>query len=206
MQAPCSRRPPCARPCRSPCGRQSRIAETRHAPARTSGRGAPWPGWRPPRWLHQRIALDDGLGRNIQHGRRLPSTSTITGLSRSPMHGTAHGQQRGLQDVELVDFFHAGLGNAAAQALARISSYSFSRRAAVSFLESARPAIGCRSSRMTAAATTGPASGPRPASSTPATRPGGCQGRQACSGSEDFSGSHRQPVGGCCAAGFRAAQ
>src|SRR5256885_5863818 len=42
--------------------------------------------------------------------------------------------------------------------------------------------MGLRSSRMTAAATTGPANGPRPASSTPATNPGGCQGRHACSG------------------------
>src|SRR5512141_2747415 len=44
------------------------------------------------------------------------------------------------------------------------------------------------SSRMTAAATTGPASGPRPASSTPATRPGRSQPRlrSICSGREDF--------------------
>src|SRR5690606_33769090 len=65
---------------------------------------------------------------------------------------------------------------------------SFSRRSAVSFLESANPAMGFKSSKITAAATTGPANGPRPASSTPATKPGACHCRQTCSGSarEDF--------------------
>ena len=56
-------------------------------------------------------------------------------------------------------------------AYGREKSYSRSRRIAVSFLESARPAIGLRGSKITAAATTGPAKGPRPASSTPAIRP-----------------------------------
>src|SRR6476469_3153362 len=54
-------------------------------------------------------------------------------------------------------------------ALAQIFSYSFSRSSASSFLESLSPR-GMRSgSSTTAAATTGPASGPRPASSQPAT-------------------------------------
>src|SRR5436190_19979479 len=42
------------------------------------------------------------------------------------------------------------------------------------------------SSRMTAAATTGPASGPRPASSTPATRPSTSKRNPSCLGGEDF--------------------
>jgi len=46
---------------------------------------------------------------------------------------------------------------------------SASRRAASSFLESLRPSGQFEMSIMTAAATTGPASGPRPASSTPQT-------------------------------------
>ena len=46
-----------------------------------------------------------------------------------------------------------------------------SRVRGLSVLESASPATGLRGSRMTAAATTGPTSGPRPASSTPATSP-----------------------------------
>src|SRR5665811_2365885 len=57
---------------------------------------------------------------------------------------------------------------------------SFSRRRGVSTLESAKPLIGCKSSRITAAASTGPASGPRPASSTPATKPAAPQASAAC--------------------------
>ncbi|MBK9657549.1 MAG: hypothetical protein IPO66_19770 [Rhodanobacteraceae bacterium] len=56
-----------------------------------------------------------------------------------------------------------------ASACAWISGINASRRLAVSTLESASPAIGRAGSRMTAATTTGPASGPRPASSMPAT-------------------------------------
>src|SRR3569623_816510 len=54
--------------------------------------------------------------------------------------------------------------------LAMTSSYSASRRSAVSTLESLRPSGILRRLRITAATTTGPASGPRPASSTPVTR------------------------------------
>ena len=59
-----------------------------------------------------------------------------------------------------------------ASARSTISGYSASRRASLSFLESFRPSIGRCGSRMTAATDTGPASGPRPASSTPAIRSG----------------------------------
>src|SRR6266542_3424438 len=52
----------------------------------------------------------------------------------------------------------------------RIWTASSSRRSGVSSLESARPSIGQSAGRITAAATSGPASAPRPASSTPATR------------------------------------
>ena len=51
----------------------------------------------------------------------------------------------------------------------RMRAASDCRRALDSPLESARPSGTRRESRMTAAAVTGPASGPRPASSTPAT-------------------------------------
>ncbi len=59
-----------------------------------------------------------------------------------------------------------------ASALSWINWASVSRRASGSILESASPSIGRLASRITAAATTGPASGPRPASSTPATTKG----------------------------------
>src|SRR6185312_1884484 len=62
--------------------------------------------------------------------------------------------------------------HATAQAMhrARMSVARRSRSSGVRVLESARPRIRRLGSRMTAAATTGPARGPLPASSTPATR------------------------------------
>ena len=54
-------------------------------------------------------------------------------------------------------------------ARSRIRSASSSRRSAGSSFESRRPRIRCAGSRITAAATTGPNSEPRPTSSTPAT-------------------------------------
>jgi hypothetical protein len=61
---------------------------------------------------------------------------------------------------------------ATAQAIARslMRPASTSRRSGASTLESARPLMRRFLSRITAAAYTGPASGPRPASSTPHTR------------------------------------
>ena len=72
------------------------------------------------------------------------------------------------------------------RARAQIWSNSRSRCKALSFLESASPVIGLRGSRITAAATTGPASGPRPASSTPAIRPGRVPAQLPCSGLQYF--------------------
>src|SRR5208282_6333372 len=51
----------------------------------------------------------------------------------------------------------------------RIRSANSSRRSAGSSFESRRPRMRCAGSRITAAATTGPNSDPRPTSSTPAT-------------------------------------
>ena len=48
-------------------------------------------------------------------------------------------------------------------------SYNASRFSSVSFLESLRPGINVIGGKMTAATVTGPAIGPRPTSSTPAT-------------------------------------
>src|ERR1700739_2160328 len=60
---------------------------------------------------------------------------------------------------------------AQAMATALISTSSTSRALAVSFLESSIPLGSLREGRITAAAETGPAHGPRPASSTPQTGP-----------------------------------
>ncbi len=53
---------------------------------------------------------------------------------------------------------------------AAISSKSSSRLWGVSFFESSSPSMNIPAGRITAAASTGPARGPRPASSTPAIR------------------------------------
>ena len=52
----------------------------------------------------------------------------------------------------------------------QMTSNSASRRFSVSFFESSRPGITRSRGSVTAAAHTGPASGPRPASSTPQSR------------------------------------
>ena len=149
----------------------------RRAAHGTAGRGAPWPGSTPPRspspWRRPRRSASAGTRSTRQpvavdqHLRRQQAQA----LDRA-----AHRQHRGLQDVQRVDLLDAGLADAAAQRLgADLVVQPLARAPAVSTLESARPAIGRSSSRITAAATTGPASGPRPASSTPATRPGASQ-------------------------------
>ena len=77
--------------------------------------------------------------------------------------------QRGLQDIVAVDARGRGEGDADFGGRADARRRAFRARSRVSFLESLRPR-GMRSgSSTTAAATTGPASGPRPASSQPAT-------------------------------------
>jgi hypothetical protein len=65
----------------------------------------------------------------------------------------------------------SGCTFATAQVSARVRIFSaaFSRLTAESFLESSSPWMRRLGSRMTAAATTGPNSAPRPASSVPAT-------------------------------------
>ena len=76
--------------------------------------------------------------------------------------------ERGAQDIVAIDPRRRGKGDRKGR-VAQISSNNSSRRSAVSRLELSIP-LGIRfGSSTTAAATTGPASGPRPASSQPAT-------------------------------------
>ncbi len=56
-------------------------------------------------------------GRDIEGGNAVSVDQHHHGLQAQALHRTAHGQHGGLKDVELVDLFHAGLGNAAAQGL-----------------------------------------------------------------------------------------
>ena len=104
-------------------------------------------------------------------GQRLPSISTSAGVSDKP--ATARCIASRVACRMLMASISSTVASAIAQASAfsRISMASRSRRAAESFFESARPTIGRAGSRITAAATTGPASGPRPASSTPQIMP-----------------------------------
>src|SRR5439155_14125595 len=62
------------------------------------------------------------------------------------------------------------IATATASARSWMTTKSSSRRSGESTFESATPRMRCSGVTTTAAATTGPASGPRPASSTPATR------------------------------------
>ena len=74
-----------------------------------------------------------------------------------------------------------------ANATAPISAARPSRRVGDNTLESARPGITAPSGKITAAATTGPARQPRPASSIPATAETGMPGNQ----SPGFAEGHR---------------
>ena len=80
-----------------------------------------------------------------------------------------HRQVRGAQDVELVDLGDAGMGDRD-HGRAPDRRVRASRRFAVTCLESFSPSGMRTGSRITAAAVTGPASGPRPTSSIPAMR------------------------------------
>ncbi len=106
-------------------------------------------------------------------GQRLPSTRTKPGCTAS--RSTARSIARIDAHRMLIASISAASARPSAQASAwsRISAASTSRRRAESFFESASPAIGRAGSRITAAAITAPASGPRPASSTPAISIGG---------------------------------
>src|SRR5258705_2530186 len=97
-----------------------------------------------------------------------PSTNTCFGISGSARTARASAQSEARR--MLSRSIRAGEAKATAKDdVAQISSNSSSRRSAVSRLESSIP-LGIRlGSSTTAAATTGPASGPRPASSQPAT-------------------------------------
>ena len=97
-----------------------------------------------------------------------PSTNTCFGISGSARTARASAQSEARRILSRS--IRAGEAKATAKDdVAQISSNNSSRRSAVSRLESSMP-LGIRfGSSTTAAATTGPASGPRPASSQPAT-------------------------------------
>ena len=119
-------------------------------------------------------------------GMRFPSTNTLPGFKRKPL--TA----RCMANIVACKIFRRSISSTVAcatqnaSALALIWSYKKFRCLALSFFESAKPGLGSKSSKITAAAKTGPASGPLPASSTPATKVGASQFKGDCLTSKDF--------------------
>ena len=174
-QAPCSCSAASARAWHSPCGRRSRTADgSACSSSGTGGRDTPWPGSTrprsPPPW--RRPWMIASLGTRST-GSWLPSTSTRTGISRRPSTARRIASRVACRMLRCRSPRRWPAQCRTHSALARISSNSSSRRAGAQHLgigQARRSA--CRSSRITAAATTGPASGPRPASSTPAIKPG----------------------------------
>ncbi len=115
-------------------------------------------------------------------GARLPSTSTSSGAVAR--RATA----RRIASMDACRILSCRISATEAAPIAisaqrRIATAAFSRSAAVSFLESSisgETRRGTPSGNTTATATTGPASGPRPTSSTPATRPPCARSRRKC--------------------------
>ena len=156
---------------------------------------------------HQRIALDNGLRRNIQHGQPVAVHQHRGRFEPQPHDGTAHGQQRGLQDVELVDLFDTGLGNAAAQGLGADLVVKLFTPRGREFLGVGqarnRVQVVQDHSRCHHGPGQGTTAGLVHASHEAGRMPG--QAGLLRLRERGFSGSHRQPVGECCAAGSRAA-
>ncbi len=99
--------------------------------------------------------------------RSRPSTNTSCGLTgrHATARASAHSDARRMLSRSMR---HGGAKATATCALAQIFACSFSRVCGSSFLESSSPRGTRLGSSTTAAATTGPASGPLPASSQPA--------------------------------------
>ena len=72
-------------------------------------------------------------------GGSLPSTSAMSGVQGKRGERPAHGEERGLADVDGIDLVVRDRARCRHAAVARISANSASRRAAVRAFESARP-------------------------------------------------------------------
>ena len=106
-------------------------------------------------------------------GQYRPSTSTWCGSTASCSTARRIASRLALRMLCVSISCTEALAIAQAAARQRISIASSSRREGESFFESASPLIASSSRNTTQAANTGPASGPRPVSSTPQmSRPG----------------------------------
>ena len=79
---------------------------------------------------HQCIALDHGLSQDIEDRQTIAIDQYLGRPQAQPIDRTLHGQHRGLQDIEAVDFLDAGLRNRTTQ------------RLGADFIEQALPASG----------------------------------------------------------------
>lgn len=66
---------------------------------------------------HQRIPFDDGLCGHVQQRDPVAIHQNQAWLEPQTLHGPAHGQHGGLQNIETIDFLDAGLCNRATQGL-----------------------------------------------------------------------------------------
>ena len=114
------------------------------------------------------IAANDRNCRHRKTRRDVAIDVNDIRLQRKVGDGALHCEQCRAQDIYRIDLIDLRAADADSQRLRLDISASSARRAAVNFLESRKPPIGRAGSRITAAAMTGPARGPRPTSSTPA--------------------------------------
>ena len=68
-----------------------------------NGRGRD--GW------HLVVTFDNGFCANIEHRQAVAVHQHQFGRQAQTHHRAAHGQQRGLQNIEFVNLFHTGLGD-----------------------------------------------------------------------------------------------
>jgi len=120
---------------------------------------------------HFRVAIDDRAGRDRKRRATRAVEQHLVGGDRKQFHRASHGEQARLQDVQTVDFLHARPGDRPGERFLLDDVGEAFALAHANNFESAIPAGARRAgSNTTAAAQTGPASGPRPASSTPQIR------------------------------------
>jgi hypothetical protein len=101
------------------------------------------------------VAADDGDALDLHHRAAVAVDQGQRRHGAQRFHRAAHGQHRGLQDVELVDFFFRRFGDRPGQRVLLDQRRQHVALGFVEFFESRRPSIGRAGSRMTAAATPG---------------------------------------------------
>ena len=153
---------------------------------------------------YQRIAFDNGLGGHVQHGQPVAVHQNHLWLEPQAHHGAAHGQQRGLKDVQAVDLLDAGFSDAAAQRpCADLVKQGLAPRGGELF-GVGQAGNGMEVIQDDRSRHHGPGQRATASLVHPGDQAGGVPGQAGLLRRRGFCGSHRQPVGTCRAAGFRA--